>query len=49
MREHSQAFEADCLDQTPFTGAASKPRALGNGVPLPLGRAIARAVLEGLG
>lgn len=49
MRGRPQAFEEDVLDQTPFTGAASKPRALGNRIPLPLGRAVARVVPEVVG
>ncbi|GAF72563.1 unnamed protein product, partial [marine sediment metagenome] len=35
----------DFFDETPFT-VHGKRRVLGNGVPLPMGRAIARAVAK---
>ncbi len=41
----AQGLPADYLDHSPFT-AAAKCKAIGNGVPLPMGRAIARAVKE---
>jgi len=42
-----QGFPRDMLDECPFTIGAAK-KAVGNGVPLPMGRAIARAVRESL-
>lgn len=39
-----QGLPAGFLDRTPFT-ASGKQRVVGNGVPLPLGRTIARAVV----
>lgn len=39
-----QGLPADFLEDAPFT-ATGKSKAVGNGVPLPMGRAIARAVL----
>ena len=38
-----QGFPADMLDDCPFTVAAAK-KMVGNGVPLPMGRVVARAV-----
>lgn len=38
-----QGFPPDMLDDCPLTVAAAK-KAIGNGVPLPMGRAVARAV-----
>ncbi len=38
-----QGFERDHLDHCPFTKDAAR-KAVGNGVPLPMGRAIAKAV-----
>ena len=43
-----QGLPADFLAETPFTLEA-KGKAIGNGVPLPMGRAIARAVKRALG
>lgn len=43
-----QGLAPDHLDETPFT-LAGKYRMVGNGVPLPMGRAIARAVAEAIG
>lgn len=40
-----QGLPADFLSDAPFT-LSGKKRAIGNGVPLPMGRAIARAVSE---
>lgn len=40
-----QGLPDDFLSEAPFT-AAGKARAVGNGVPLPMGRAVARAVLR---
>jgi DNA (cytosine-5)-methyltransferase 1 len=40
-----QGLPADFLDRAPFT-VEGKQRVIGNGVPLPMGRAIARAVAE---
>jgi DNA (cytosine-5)-methyltransferase 1 len=42
-----QGLPADFLDDSPFT-MAGKYRVVGNGVPLPMGRAIARAVKEAM-
>lgn len=41
--KHAQGLPPDFLDAAPFT-AEGKFRVIGNGVPLPMGRAIARAV-----
>lgn len=43
-----QGLEADFLKESPFT-QSGKYRAVGNGVPLPMGRAIAKAVKAALG
>lgn len=43
-----QGVPADCLDRAPFT-VQGKVRAIVNGVPLPMGRAIARAVKQAIG
>lgn len=45
VREHArkQGLPPDFLDDTPFT-VEGKIKMLGNGVPLPMGRAVARAV-----
>lgn len=43
-----QGFPEDMLDRAPFTAGGAK-QAIGNGVPLPMGRAIARAVAEAIG
>ncbi len=42
-----QGFPSDLLDDTPFTDSG-KRLMIGNGVPLPMGRAIARAVKEAI-
>jgi DNA (cytosine-5)-methyltransferase 1 len=42
-----QGLDADFLDKAPFT-ASGKQRVIGNGVPLPLGRALAAAVCRAL-
>lgn len=42
-----QGFPRDWMDGSPLTIAGQK-RAVGNGVPLPMGRAIARAVIRSL-
>lgn len=42
-----QGLPADFLDKAPFT-SEGKQKVVGNGVPLPMGRAIARAVKEAL-
>lgn len=42
-----QGFPPDMLDDCPFTVASAK-QTVGNGVPLPMGRAIARAVRRAL-
>lgn len=42
-----QGFPADMLDECPLT-MQGKRKAVGNGVPLPMGRAVARAVLAAL-
>ena len=42
-----QGLPANFLDDTPFT-VEGKQRAIGNGVPLPMGRAIAAAVVAAL-
>ena len=42
-----QGCPSDLLDEAPFTESA-KRKAIGNGVPLPMGRAIARAVTAAL-
>lgn len=44
----AQGFPGDMLDDCPFTNQG-KRKVIGNGVPLPMGRAIARAVREALG
>ena len=43
-----QGFPRDLLDSQPFTVAAAK-KMVGNGVPLPMGRAVARAVKRAMG
>lgn len=43
-----QGLPADFLSESPFT-SSGKRQAVGNGVPLPLGRAIARAVRAAMG
>jgi DNA (cytosine-5)-methyltransferase 1 len=43
----AQGFPADMLDECPLTNEG-KRKAIGNGVPLPMGRAIARAVKEAI-
>lgn len=43
-----QGLSADFLDDAPFTDAG-KRKAIANGVPIPMGRAIARAVRRALG
>lgn len=43
-----QGFPPDLLDSSPFTVQAAK-KMVGNGVPLPMGRAVARAVKKALG
>lgn len=43
-----QGFPPDLLDACPFTVDAAK-KAVGNGVPLPMGRAVARAVVKAMG
>jgi DNA (cytosine-5)-methyltransferase 1 len=43
-----QGLPPDFLSEAPFT-VAGKLRAVGNGVPIPMGRAIARAVRQALG
>ena len=43
-----QGLPADFLSDAPFT-VAGKCKAVGNGVPLPMGRAIARAVKAATG
>jgi site-specific DNA-cytosine methylase len=42
-----QGLPADFLEDAPFT-CDGKHRVIGNGVPLPMGRAIAKAVKEAL-
>lgn len=42
-----QGFAPDLLDECPFTVAAAK-KAVGNGVPRPMGRAVARALKAAL-
>lgn len=42
-----QGLPADFLDKAPFT-VEGKQRVIGNGVPLPMGRAVAQAVLAAL-
>ncbi len=42
-----QGFPRDMLDDCPFTDSG-KRLAIGNGVPMPMGRAIARAVSEAI-
>jgi DNA (cytosine-5)-methyltransferase 1 len=42
-----QGFPADLLEHGPFTVSAAK-KMVGNGVPLPMGRAVARAVKRAL-
>jgi DNA (cytosine-5)-methyltransferase 1 len=44
----AQGLPEDFLQDAPFT-AAGKSKAIGNGVPLPMGRAVARAVKRALG
>lgn len=43
----SQGLPADFLNGAPFT-VAGKVKAVGNGVPLPMGRAVAKAVAQAL-
>jgi DNA (cytosine-5)-methyltransferase 1 len=43
-----QGFAPDLLDGAPFTNTALR-KAVGNGVPLPMGRAVARAVAKAIG
>lgn len=43
-----QGLPADFLDDAPFT-VSGKFEVIGNGVPLPLGRAVARAVRQAMG
>lgn len=43
----NQGLPADFMDGTPFT-VAGKCKAVGNGVPLPMGRAVARAVVAAM-
>lgn len=43
-----QGFPRDMLDRSPFTDSG-KRLMIGNGVPLPMGRAIARAVKQAIG
>lgn len=43
-----QGLPADLLDHAPFT-AQGKLQAVGNGVPLPMGRAVAKAVKQSMG
>ena len=43
-----QGLPADYLDDAPFT-AHGKRKAIGNGVPLPMGRAVAKAVKRAMG
>src|SRR5207302_2042731 len=43
-----QGFPPDFLDEAPFT-VQMKYRPVGNGVPLPMGRAVARAVKRAMG
>lgn len=44
----AQGFPAEMLDEAPFS-ESGKRQMIGNGVPLPMGRAIARAVKRALG
>jgi DNA (cytosine-5)-methyltransferase 1 len=44
----SQGLPVDFLSKSPFT-AVGKMLMVGNGVPLPMGRAVARAVRQALG
>ena len=46
-RLHLQGLPADFLSEAPFT-SAGKSHAVGNGVPLPMGRAVAKAVKRAL-
>lgn len=50
LQEHTrkQGLPSDFLADAPFTQAA-KVKAIGNGVPLPMGRAVARAVKKAMG
>ncbi len=50
LQEHTrkQGLPADFLADAPFT-IAGKVHAIGNGVPLPMGRAVARAVVKAMG
>lgn len=43
-----QGFPRDMLDSSPLTRDGAK-KAVGNGVPLPMGRAVAKAVVRALG
>ena len=43
-----QGFEADLLDHCPFTVSGAR-KAVGNGVPLPMGTVIAQAVSSAIG
>lgn len=44
---HNQGLPDDFLDEAPFT-VEGKCKCIGNGVPLPMGRAIARAVMAAI-
>jgi len=44
---HRQGFPRDMLDECPLTNAGARG-AVGNGVPLPMGRAIAKAVKQAM-
>jgi DNA (cytosine-5)-methyltransferase 1 len=48
QRLAAQGLPADFLKDAPFT-AGAKSKLIGNGVPLPMGRAVARAVKRALG
>lgn len=50
LRDHirKQGLPADFLCDAPFT-ASAKVKAIGNGVPLPMGRAVAKAVKKAMG
>jgi DNA (cytosine-5)-methyltransferase 1 len=45
---HRQGFPREMLDECPLTSAGARS-AVGNGVPLPMGRAIAKAVKRAMG
>lgn len=45
---HLQGLPEDLLDEAPFT-AKAKRRLIANGVPMPMGRAVAAAVVKALG